>query len=923
MIARALLACVLALAAPLGATPSSTTNPTANPTPQSSNVPVVPQASNVPTASLPTSANAAVAQRTLSNGLRVVVVQDHAAAVVQTAIWYRFGSLDETPGKTGLAHGLEHMMFRGTRAVSGGGLDDIAARLGAEVNANTAEDFTHFYSVLPADELDLAIHLEADRMRGLLLRPADWALEKGAVLGEYDGDESQPVARLAETVRRALYAGSPYARTPLGVRADIVRSTAADLRRYYDAWYRPDEATLVVTGDVAPEAVFASARRWFGPLAAHGRAPVRAPATAPVAVPRAAVTIDGDYPYAVVDLGYRIPGDLDADAAATQVFANLVGSDRSAFHRALVDSKLTLSYQAYADTALRQGVFHVMLFVTLGRSPAAARRAFENALAQVRARGIDPELLAAAKTAFARQAVYARDAISGLGDRYGYAYGVEGRDPAVDDAAVAALDAGAMNRAVATYFGAPQTVGVLRPRRAHGAREDAKRDAAPAGATSDSFADRAPSGPVRYPGWVRAALRAPARPASRIAPRAYALANGLRLLVQPVRANPTVFVSGSIALSPAFDPPGRAGLGGLASSLVAYGGARYDYAAQRRVADDLGADIQPGASFTAHGLARDLGRMLDVLADGVRRAAFAPRYVSLVRDQELASISRRDANPDYRAERAFSELLYAPGDPALRQESAAGVRAIDRTALRTYAARYFRPDRTTIVIAGDVAPEAARAAVARAFGGWANAGARPNPTLPPLPRTRAATRRVPAERDAVSVRMGQRAPARTSPDFYAFNLLNGVLGAGGSFDTRLMHEVRERRGLVYGISSSLQSSRERGVFEIDFSAGPRNVAPALALARAEVRRLTREPVAAGELARAKRKLIAGTLVGEESTQTIVSRLENIAQNHLPNDYYATLSSRYDRIGPRRILAVARRYLRPDAFATVYEGPPAR
>ncbi|HYZ15330.1 MAG TPA: insulinase family protein, partial [Candidatus Acidoferrum sp.] len=167
---------------------------------------------------LPSARTAPVAQRTLGNGLRVVVVQDHAAAVVQTAMWYGFGSLDEVPGKTGLAHGLEHMMFRGTNQVSGGGFDEIGARLGAVINADTNEDYTHYYTLMPADKVDLAIHLEADRMRGLLLRQADWALEKGAVLSEYDSDESQPVARLTEVVRATLYAGSPFARTPLGVR---------------------------------------------------------------------------------------------------------------------------------------------------------------------------------------------------------------------------------------------------------------------------------------------------------------------------------------------------------------------------------------------------------------------------------------------------------------------------------------------------------------------------------------------------------------------------------------------------------------------------------------------------------------------------------------------------------------------------------
>jgi len=381
-----------------------------------------------------------------------------------------------------------------------------------------------------------------------------------------------------------------------------------------------------------------------------------------------------------------------------------------------------------------------------------------------------------------------------------------------------------------------------------------------------------------------------------------------------------VFVSGGIELSPAFDPPGKYGLGGIASSLVAYGSAGYDFNAQRKLADSLGADVQLGANFSAHGLAPDLDRLLDLVADGVRRPAFPANYVALVKAQELASISQRDANPDYRADRAFASLMYAPHDPALQQETTASVRAIDGPSLRAYAARFFRPDRTTLVVAGDVDPEAVRASVERAFGGWRNAGPRPSVHAPPLPKPHDAVRYVVAERDAVSVRMGRPAIARTSPDFYAFNLLNGVLGAGGSFDTRLMHEIRERRGLVYGVSSSLAVTRERGLFEVDLSASPQNVAAAVALARAQVRRLTREPVTAAELARVKQKLIASTLVGEESTQAILERVDNIARYRLPANYYATLGQRYGSLDAARLLAVAKRYLRPDAFATVYEGP---
>lgn len=866
---------------------------------------------------LPTTVSVPVAQRTLSNGLRVVVVQDRAAAVVQTAMWYGFGSLDEVPGKTGLAHGLEHMMFRGTHQISAGGFDEIGARLGAVINANTNEDFTHYYTVMPADKVDLAIHLEADRMRGLLLRQADWMLEKGAVLSEYDSDESQPVARLTEVVRATLYAGSPFARTPLGVREDIVRSTAADLRTYYDGWYWPDHATLVVTGDVRPAAIFASAERWFSPIAS-GRRIERTPEPAQTASPKPSVATVGDYPYTVVDLAYRIPGDLGEDAAATQVFASLVNSERSTFYRELVASKLTLAYQAFPDTSLHDGIFHVLLSVTPGHSADEARTAFETTLAAIRTGGVDPALLDAAKTAYARSAVYARDAISGLGDRYGYAYGVEGRDPSVDDKAVAALDTSTMNRAVAKYFAAAGVVGVLQPR---APKPGAQTAATVGGAVSDNFSNRAPSGPIVLAPWVLAALRQPPRIASHVDPRSYVLPNGLRLYVQPITTNPTVFVSGTIELSPAFDPPGKTGLGALASTLVAYGSARYDFDAQRRVADELGAEIQLGANFGAHGLARDLDRILDVLADGVQHPAYPQQYVTLVRDQELAAISRRNQNPDYQAERAFAALLYAPGDPALRQETTASVRAIDAAALRAYAARYFRPDRTSIVVAGDLTPNEVHASIVRAFGAWANRGPRPEPHVPPLPPTRPVTRLIPAERPADAVRMGQRAIPRTSPDFYAYNLLNNILGGGGTFDTRLMHEIRERRGLVYGVSSSLIATRERGILEIDLNANRANVQPALALVRAEVRRVTQQPVATAELTRAKQKLIASTLVGEESTQTIVSRLENIALYRLPPKYYATLGARYGPIVPATMVRVARRYIRPNDFATVIEGPP--
>ena len=313
--------------------------------------------------------------KTLANGLQVVVVEDHAAPVAQEQMWYRFGSLYETPGKTGLAHALEHMNFRGTPSLSGAGLDDVAARHGAEVNAQTENDTTHFYYLLPSDKVELAIHIDADRMTHLLLRQSDWALEKGAVLGEIESDYSQPIFKLYDAVRRAAFPNSPYGLTALGNKADVEAATAADLRTYYSEWYHPNNATLVVTGDVKAADIFRWAEQYFGKIPSRPVAPVVSPPPLPPAPQNATANVTADYPYVVDDITYRTEGDLDPGQAATNVLASLIDNERSPFYKALVERGLVLGYLADDDTTLHSGLMHVFFVIAPGKTSAEVRTA--------------------------------------------------------------------------------------------------------------------------------------------------------------------------------------------------------------------------------------------------------------------------------------------------------------------------------------------------------------------------------------------------------------------------------------------------------------------------------------------------------------------------------------------------------------------
>jgi zinc protease len=188
---------------------------------------VLPLRAPAATSGADAAASPVVKERTLANGLRVVAIEDHAAPVAQVQMWYRFGGFDETPGKTGLAHALEHMMFRGTTDISSAGIDDMTARLGADVNAETENETTHFYFVVPADRVDTIVHFEADRMRRLKLDPSDWNLERGAVLEEYAQKHSNPVYAFLFGTQQRVYPGSRLGGTSLGDKADIERATVA------------------------------------------------------------------------------------------------------------------------------------------------------------------------------------------------------------------------------------------------------------------------------------------------------------------------------------------------------------------------------------------------------------------------------------------------------------------------------------------------------------------------------------------------------------------------------------------------------------------------------------------------------------------------------------------------------------------------
>lgn len=869
---------------------------------------------DAPVAAQNVSAQPVVASRTLGNGLRVLVVEDHAAPVVQTGVWYRFGSIYETAGKTGLAHALEHMMFRGSEHISASGLDDIVAHLGATMNAETNYDYTHFYFVMPSDKLGVALAIESDRMRHALIQESEWQVERGAVLSELDGDASSPFFSLLSAVRTAAYPNSAAGRTPVGVRSQVATAHASDIAKYYRTWYAPNNATLVVTGDVRAADVFALAQRDFGSISAK-TLPAR---PSEHLTPATGKTADSQFPFPfeILDLSYAVPGDTEPGEPEISTLATLLNNQRAPFYKALVQSNVALAVNANADTQLHGGLLNVFIVLNPGHHAGEAQAIFQNTMDQILRSGFDPALVAATKKLTIAERVLDTDSVGGLASLVGYTYGVVGERVQDEDARLAAITPQSLLAAAQHYLAVPSVVGHLSPNAQPPSGSSQKTTAG----ANDDFSSRVPNGRIAMPKAVAVSIHTPTQARSKLLPVRFTLANGLTVLVATRTDRPTVSIRGVIDSAARFEPDGKAGIARLASDVANFGTEHYDFNALRSTIDDLGGQITLGQTFSARGLASDLEPMLAVLADGERHPAFPQLFFTQERDQLANSVAQEQQVSGQAISHAMLQLLLDPSDPGLRFPSEQSVRALSVADALAYTRQYWRPDLTTVSIVGNVTPARARAAMEAAFGGWRADGPTPATREMALPQPHAAHSYIGTDSSQVFIELGQAVMPRTSEDYEAFALLAQILAGPGAFESRLMNEMRQKRGLVYSVSSRVDADRDRGDFIITLSAAPQKVASAVKFVRAQLLRLQSEPPSQLELTDAKARLVSGTLLSQESPSSELAQLNDLRLFGLPDTYYTTLNERYAHVTAADVQRVAKKYLRPDDLIEIYSGP---
>jgi zinc protease len=365
-------------------------------------------------------AGAAVEEARLDNGLRVLVKEDRRAPVVVTMVWYRAGSMDEVTGSTGVAHVLEHMMFKGTGKLAPGEFSRVIARAGGRDNAFTNRDYTAYYQQLHKSKLDLALELEADRMRNLTLSADEFSREIRVVMEERRlRTEDQPKSKLFEAFVAAAYQVHPYRTPVVGWMGDLENMSVEDTREWYDRWYAPNNATLVVIGDVSADEVVAKAHRHFGAIAPRAL-PERKPHLEPPqrGARRVTVSAPAELPYVL--MGWHVPvlRDLERDwepYALWVLAAVLDGSEASRLNRDLVrGSRLAVSAGAGYDPINRgPGMFSLDATPSQGRTAAEAEAALRAQIEAVARDGVTGAELRRVKAQVLANQVFQLDSMFG------------------------------------------------------------------------------------------------------------------------------------------------------------------------------------------------------------------------------------------------------------------------------------------------------------------------------------------------------------------------------------------------------------------------------------------------------------------------------------------------------------------------------
>jgi predicted Zn-dependent peptidase len=897
---------------------------------------------------------------TLDNGLRVIVHTDRKAPVVAVSVWYHIGSKDEPAGKTGFAHLFEHLMFNGSENANEDFFKPLESVGATDVNGTTWFDRTNYFETVPTGALDLALFLESDRM-GHLVGAIDKTKldnQRGVVQNEKRQGDNEPYGLVEYAQLAALFPeGHPYRHSTIGSMSDLDAASLDDVKTWFRSHYGPNNAVLVLAGDVDVATAKAKVTKWFGDIPRGPETP-RAAVTIPTLKAPVDQVMKDRVAQTRIYRNWVVPGLNDPDLIPLDLGMDILGGLASSrLDNALVrKDKTAVSVTAGVQQFEKMSLVEVTADVKPGVDAAKVAAELDRLIADYIRTGPTADEVQRAATRQVAGEISGLETVGGFSGKAvtlaeGAVYSDDPEKYKKDLAAAAAATPQTIKAALQKWLSRPAFRLIVEP------GERTEQDMAIAGGAAKGSPDGGSMAPryyrsPRFEGGAAApAISMTHRPTAAVdrsspppveaindltfpAIERTTLSNGIPVVFARRTTVPTIRMSVSFDAGHAADPKEKLGTQGLTLALLDEGAGKRDSIALAEAQERLGAQIASSATMdrtnvSMFALKANLAPSLDLLADVIQRPTFAPAEIERLRNQVLAGIAAENAQPRGIARRIMPSLLYGKlhpyGVPMSGSGTEEGVKAVTRADLLAFHDRWLRPDNARIFVTGDTTLAELKPLLEARFGSWAKPAAPKGEKQFRMDRMARPARIVLIDRPQSPqsyILAGELLPTRGVDDPLDLVTANEVVG--GSFLSRLNMDLREDKGWAYGAFTQAQMLRETMPLYVIAPVQTDKTGASIAAAIADMKAfLTTKGVTEEERDRTINNQIRSLPGSFETSGDLLGALISLDTLGRPDDYYEKLPARYRAMKASDLDTAARKAIRPDDLIWIVVGDAAK
>ncbi len=846
----------------------------------------------------------------LSNGLDVILHEDHTVPVVAVNIWYHVGSQNEEPDRTGFAHLFEHIMFKGSKHHNREYFMPLQ-EIGANVNGSTSTDRTNYYENVPPEYLALALWLESDRMGYLLdaLDEASFAVEREVVKNERrQSYENRPYGLASQEIRKALFPPNhPYHWQTIGSQEHLDSASVEDVKAFFRRFYAPNNASLCIAGDIDPDEATALVERYFGNLTPGPSVP-RIQRWIPELDGEVRLTLEDRVQLQRIYLSWPGPPRFHADEAPLDILVAILSEGRSSrLYRSLVyDKQLARDVNARFDAMEIAGEIRLDATVVPGGDVHQAERALLAELDRMKIHPPQAEELQRAVNRLEASNVRQLESVGGFGGRADLLnyFNVFTGDPGQlnhDFDRYQRVTAEDVTRVARHYFGDGRVRLVISP----------KQEVSQSALELDRYQQPGPSSPRTFHPPV---------------PTRVHLAGGIDLLAVQKHDLPMIAAAFSFPGGALSDPIDAPGLSSFTTRLLTEGTASRS---SQQIAEEsdfiaarLGVSVhRENVSSSTEVLARHWPKALDLVTDMLTNPVFADGEVERVRKERLTDLRRLRDDANAIASRVSNGILYGIDTPYGHPTGGleASIAALGRDQLVAQHQRIIRHQRPTVILVGDVDPDAIGHQIETALGAWQGDEQQEGPVGIPATRRPSTIYLVDKPGAAQSViSAGQLNVSRHHPDYLALVVMN--MAFGGQFTARLNMNLREEKGYTYGYRSGFEWRLNHSTFSAGGAVQTAVTKEALFETLKEFRDLhANRPLTQEEFDKARLGLIRGYPPSFETPSQILGRLSDIVHYGLPDDYYTGQIERLQAVTLADVQRVAAEHIDPEQLSITVVG----